>query len=173
MRYDAVQLGLVKEICDQSDLDYIELAPTPLGIGVALVFGEVDFTVVSFGVGDEDRVRITSGILKSIDPTDLLDSVEERRSRGLEAANYFNRLDAEYLVVLHESASDLVLLVQQTFKFDFVWAPPKHLINACIKTLPEVAQTYRTIGDQKWSLSGQPWRSNFENYNDLLLRSLA
>src|SRR3954470_21566666 len=100
------QLERVKVLCAQSGLKYQELAPTFMGGGVAVGFGETDYVILSIaGGGNENQLLVTSGVLNDIRQDRLL---------ALEAANHFTSNNTAYPVFLHDAEVGWALLVQQT-----------------------------------------------------------
>ncbi len=91
----AQQLERVKVTCSQIGLKYVELPPWFMGLGIAIGFGETDYTVLSIlGGGSESQLMTTSGILKNIN---------QDRGAALHAVNRFNQQNSSYTVYLHDA----------------------------------------------------------------------
>lgn len=158
------QLERVKVLCTQSGLKYVELAPTFMGAGVAVGFGETDYVVLSVaGGGNENQLQITSGVLNEI---------KQDRAQALEAANYFTSNNAAYPVYLHDAEVGWALLMQQIFPVELLLDVPAFFTNFCVKALPQVVVQYRQTVAEKWDLGGRPWEWNPQDHNSLLIRSM-
>ena len=158
------QIERVKVLCAQLGLKYQELAPTFVGAGIAIGFGETDYVVVSVGAGgNENQLMITSGVLNDI---------FRDRAMALEAANYFTSNNTAYPVYLHDAEVGWALLMQQTIPVELALDVPSFFVNFCVKALPQVVANYRETAAEKWTLGGRPWQWNAEDHNALLIRSM-
>lgn len=157
------QLERVKVLCSQSGLNYLELAPTFMGAGVVVGFGETDYVILSVGGGgNENQLLITSGILTGI---------KQDRSVALEAANYFTSNNSAYPVYLHDAEVGWALLMQQTLPVELLLDVPAFFVN-CVKALPQMTISYRQTIAEKWDLGGRPWQWTSEDHKGLLIRSM-
>lgn len=158
------QVERVKVLCTQSGLKYAELAPTFMGAGIAIGFGETDYVILSVaGGGNENQLLITSGVLNDI---------TQDRATALEAANYFTSNNSAYPVYLHDAEVGWALLMQQTFPVELLLDVPAFFVNFCVKALPQVTVSYRQTIAEKWDLGGRPWQWTAEDHNGLLIRSM-
>lgn len=158
------QIERVKVLCTQSGLKYQELAPTFMGAGIAIGFGETDYVVVSVGAGgNENQLMITSGVLYDI---------TRDRAMALEAANYFTSNNTAYPVYLHDAEVGWALLMQQTIPVELALDVPSFFVNFCVKALPQVVANHRETAAEKWTLGGRPWQWVAEDHNALLFRSM-
>ncbi|MDP9459911.1 MAG: hypothetical protein M3Q22_06575 [Actinomycetota bacterium] len=134
-----------------------------MGLGIAIGFGETDYTVLSIlGGGSESQLMTTSGILKNIN---------QDRGAALHAVNRFNQQNSSYTVYLHDAEAGWSLLVQRTTPIEVFFDSPSYL-NALVRGLPMAVQEMRQQIAQETALGGQPWRWNPQDHNDLLIRSL-
>ena len=159
----AQQLDRVKAACSLTGLKYVELPPTVFGVGVAIGFGQTDYTILSIlGGGSESQVMATSGILKNI---------AQERGPALEVANRFNQNNSSYSVYLHDAQAGWSLLVQRTTPVKVFLDCPDYL-NAIVRALPMAVQEFRQTIAQETQLGGQPWTWTEQDHSDLLVRSM-
>jgi hypothetical protein len=158
------QLDRVKVLLSQVSLKYIELPPpvVPLGVGVAVGFGEVGYVTVSVMGALEDQVMITSGILKDI-----------RRDRlaALSACNQFTSANTQYPVYLLAAEDGWSLLTQRTFPVDVMFEVPAFFSHA-VRSLPSASAECRATLAEQYDLGGRPWAWNGEDVPDLLFTSM-
>ena len=159
----AQQLERVKVACSQLGLKYLELEPTFVGVGVAIGFGETDYTVLSvMGGGSEEQLMTTSGILKDID---------QDRPASLEIVNRFNQRNSAHTVYLHDAEVGWSLLVQRTTPVEVFLDSPSFL-SALVRGLPMAVQEFRRELAQETHLRGEPWTWTAEDRSSLLIRSM-
>jgi hypothetical protein len=157
------QLERVKVACSQLGLKYVELQPTVMGVGIAIGFGQVDYTILSvMGGGNEGQLITTSGILKDI---------AQDRLAALEIVNRFNQRNSAYTVFLHDAEVGWSLLVQRTTPVEVFLDSPTFL-SALVRGLPVATAEYREELAQVTSLGGAPWVWTAEDHSNLLLRSV-
>jgi hypothetical protein len=157
------QLERIKVLCTQSGLKYLELAAQFIGVGIAIGFSEVDYSILSvMGGGNENQLMITSGILNEIN---------QDRLAALEAANYFNQSNTAYPVFLHDAQIGWALIMQQTYPIELLLDVPQYFSN-CVRALPQVVVEYRNTIAEKWDLGGRAWSWTEEDHHALLIRSM-
>lgn len=159
----AQQLERVKVACSQLGLKYLELEPTFVGVGIAIGFGETDYTVLSvMGGGSEGQLITTSGILKDID---------QDRPAALEIVNRFNQRNSAHTVYLHDAEVGWSLLVQRTTPVEVFLDSPNYLA-ALVRGLPMAVQEFRQELAQETHLGGESWTWTAQDHSDLLIRSM-
>ncbi len=159
----AQQLERVKVTCSQIGLKYVQLPSQFLGVGIAIGFGETDYTILSImGGGSESQLMTTSGILKNI---------TQDRGAALQAVNRFNQENTSYTVYLHDAEAGWSLLVQRTTPIEVFLDTPTYL-NALVRALPMAVQEMRQKLAQETVLGGEPWSWNPQDHNQLLIRSM-
>jgi hypothetical protein len=159
----ARQLERVKALCSQIGLKYLELPTQFVGVGIAIGFGEMDYTILSIMAGgSETHLMATSGILKDIN---------RDRVAALRIVNRFNQQNTAYTVYLHDAEACWSLLVQHTAPIEVFLAVPSYL-NAMVRGLPMAVQEFRQQLTQEAELGGQPWSWTERDHSDLLLKSM-
>jgi|ERR1035437_5465336 hypothetical protein len=159
----AQQLERVKVACSQLGLKYLELQATFVGVGVAIGFGETDYTVLSImGGGSEGQLITTSGILKHIN---------QDRPAALEIVNRFNQRNTSYTVYLHDAEVGWSLLVQRTTPVEVLLDSP-NFMSSLVRGLPIAVQEFRQELAQETHLGGEPWTWTAQDHSDLLIRSM-
>jgi hypothetical protein len=157
------QLEKIESLCTRSGLRYVELASEVMGVGIAVGFGQYDYTILSIlGGGSENQVMITSGILTDI---------KKDRLSALEAANHFTSDNTACPVYFHDAEAAWSLLIQQTYPVQLMIDVPQYF-NNCVRGLPHTASEYRNTAAAKWDLGGRPWEWTPEDRESLLMRSL-
>jgi hypothetical protein len=159
----AQQLERVKALCSQIGLKYVELPAQFMGVGIAVGFGETDYTILSImGGGSESHLMTTSGILKDINRS---------RETALQRVNRFNQQNTAYTVYLHDAEAGWSLLVQHTAPIEVFLDVPGYL-NALVRGLPMAVQEFRQQLAEEAELGGQPWSWTAQDQSELLLRSM-
>jgi hypothetical protein len=159
----AQQLERVKALCSQIGLKYVELPAQFMGVGIAIGFGETDYTILSImGGGSESHLMTTSGILKDINRS---------RETALQRVNRFNQQNTAYTVYLHDAEAGWSLLVQHTAPIEVFLDVPGYL-NALVRGLPMAVQEFRQQLAEEAELGGQPWSWTAQDQSELLLRSM-
>ena len=159
----AQQLERVKTLCSQIGLKYLELPAQFVGVGIAIGFGETDYTILSIMAGGSERhLMTTSGILKDI---------HRDRVAALRIVNRFNQQNTAYTVYLHDAEAYWSLLVQHTAPVEVFLDVPSYL-NALVRGLPMAVQDFRRQLTQEPELGGQPWSWTAQDHNELLLKSM-
>lgn len=157
------QLQRVKTLCSRVGLEFVELPPQMVGVGLALGFGPNDFVILSvMGGGSESALMITSGLLKQIQPD---------RTAALEAANHLTRERPSFPVYLHDAEAGWALLMQQSFPIQLLSEVPG-FFDANVRGMPGIATEARATIRERWDLGGLPWEWTVEDLNSLLLRSM-
>jgi hypothetical protein len=160
----AQQLERFKALCDQLQLQYVDLGAQLLGVGIAVGFGQTDYVVASIMATQENKLLITSGILNHI---------KQDRMTALEAANHFTMSNTLYPVFVHDAgAGGSALLLQQTHPIELLIEAPDYL-DVSIRGVPQIASKYRTTIAERWDLGGRPWAWNEEDIWALLTRRMT
>jgi hypothetical protein len=159
----AQQLERVKALCSQIGLKYVELPAHVMGVGIAVGFGETDYTILSImGGGAESQLMTTSGILKNIN---------RNREAALQRVNRFNQQNTAYTAYLHDAEAGWSLLVQHTAPVEVFLDVPSYL-NALVRGLPMAVQEFRQQIAEEAELGGQPWSWTAQDHGELLMRSM-
>jgi hypothetical protein len=159
----AQQLERVKVLCSQIGLTYVDLPPFFMGCGIAIGFGETDYTILSIlAGGSESQLMATSGLLRDI---------HKDRGAALLAVNRFNQQNSSYTVYLHDAEAGWSLLVQRTTPIEVFLDSPSYL-SGLVRGLPSAVGEMREQIAQETALGGRPWRWEPQDHNDLLIRSL-
>jgi len=157
------QLERIENLCSQSGLTYVELAPLAMGLGIAVGFSETDYVILSvMAGGNEDQLMITSGVLNDI---------ERDRLRALEAVNRFNRNSSAYPVFLHDADVAWALIMQQTFPLDLMLQAPGFFVSS-VRGVPRVVLAYREELAESGELGGRAWSWTEQEHEELLIRSM-
>jgi hypothetical protein len=158
------QLDRIKALCAQVGLKYVELPDDTFGAGVGIGFGEAGHVILSvMGGGSENKLMITSGILKDI---------KQDRLAALNACNSFTSGNTLFPVYLHDARNGWSLLMQLTYPIDLMLDNPEYF-SLVVRTTPQIAAGHRTEIAEKYELGGQPWQWTAEDLNMLLAKSLA
>lgn len=131
-------------------------------VGIAIGFGQTDYTILSVSNSDPNQLTVTGGILKDI-KRDLV--------AALTIVNQFNQNNTSYTVYLHDAEVGWSLLVQRTTPLQVFVDSPAYL-NAQIRGLPKAVQELRGEIAEKTELGGQPWSWTAEDQRNLLNRSM-
>lgn len=155
-------LERVKSLTNQVGLKYAELPEAPVGVGIAVGFGETQCVVLSvMGGGSEGQLNITSGILRDI---------KQDRVTALSLCNGMVRDNPAYPIYLHDAPMGWDILVSNVFSIRMLIETPTFFANA-VRALPLVADNVRPKFLEA-NLGGQPFNWNPEDLNRLLLVSM-
>jgi hypothetical protein len=158
------QLARIKALCDQIGLKYVELPDDFFGAGVAVGFGEDGHVVLSvMGGGSENKLMITSGILKDI---------KQDRLAALTASNAFTSANTLFPVYLHDAGNGWSLLMQLTYTVDLLLDNPEYF-GLVVRSTPQISAQHRAEVAEKYDLGGQVWQWTAEDLRMLLTKSLA
>lgn len=159
----AQQLERVMGLCSQIGLKYLAVPAHFMGVGIAVGFGETDYTMLSIMAGGmESQLITTSGILKGIN---------RDSEAALKIVNRFNQQNTAYTVYLHDADDSWSLLVQHTAPIQVFFDAPGYL-NELVRGLPMAAQELRRQVAQETGLGGEPWSWTAHDHSALLLKSL-
>ena len=147
----------------QVGLRYAELPRpvAPVGVGIAIGFGETQYVILSVMGGGESQLYITSGILRDI---------KQDRLAALSLCNDIVKNNPSYPIYLHDAPMGWDILVANVFSIRMLFESPTFFVNA-VRGLPIVADNVRP---KFWeaNLGGQPFNWNIEDLNRLLLVSM-
>ena len=155
-------LERIKLLTNQVGLKYVELPEAPLGVGIAIVFAETQYTVLAvMGGGNENQLNVTSGILRDI---------RQDRLTALSLCNGMVRDNPAYPIYLHDAPMGWDILVSNVFSIRMLFESPTFFANA-VHALPIVADNVRP---KFWeaNLGGQPFNWNAEDLNRLMMVSM-
>jgi hypothetical protein len=140
----------------------MEILPGPLGVGIAMSWGETAFLVLTvLGYGNENHLYLTCGALRDI---------QQDRLSALDACNRLHQADASSTFYLHDAELGWDILAQQTFPVQLLLDVPQFFANSC-SNLPIVTEQGRKqFGDR--NLGGSPYRWNSEDLQRLFIRSM-
>ena len=155
------QLERIKGLVGQLDLNYQDIRPSPLGVGIGIAWSETRFVVLSVPM-TATLLFITSGVLRDIDKDPL---------SALTMCNARNQGTTAYPFFLHDADSGWDILVQQTHPIQLLFDVPQ-FFSACLRGVPDAAEeAQEEFLDGK--IGGRPYHWNLEDLDRLLLRSLA
>jgi hypothetical protein len=158
------QLERVKVVLKQLGLQYVDLEPTFAGVGVAVGFGETEYSVLTvIGGGLESQLIVTSGILKDI--------VKDRPA-ALETVNRCNQQNSFSTVYLHDAEAGWALLMQRTTPLEVFLDVPGFL-GMTVRTLALAVQELRKDIAGERNIGGQPWQWTEQDRAELLIRSMV
>jgi hypothetical protein len=150
-----------KSLITQIGWKYVELPEAPVGVGIAVSFGDTRYTVLSVIGGGEDRLNITAGILRNI---------QQDQITALGLCNGMTRDNPAYPIYLHEALIGWDILVSNMFPIRMLFESPTFFANT-VRGLPLVAEKVRPQFLEA-KLGGQPFNWNDEDLNRLLLVSM-
>lgn len=155
-------LERIKSLTTQVGLKYVELPEAPVGVGIAVGFGETRYTVLSvMGGGNEGQLNIAAGVLRDI---------QQDRVAALELCNGMVRDNPAYPIYLHDAPIGWDILVSNIFPVQLLIGAPTFFANS-VRALPIVADNVRPKFAEA-ELGGQPFRWDDEALNRLLLVSM-
>ncbi|MEH0929071.1 hypothetical protein [Micromonospora sp. CPCC 205558] len=156
------QLEQTMNVLTKIGLEYVELDPFVMGVGVAVPYGPADYVVISVsGGGSESLLNLTSGVLQDLsqEPLPILD-----------ACNKITRDNPIFPHFLHDAEAGWSVLVQHralaTVLYDV-----RGLMQVVVENLPVIARASR----EKLAAAGvvgRPYTWNPADANHLLIRSL-
>lgn len=155
-------LERVKALTTQVGLKYVELPEAPVGVGIAVGFGETQYTVLSvMGGGNEGQLNLTAGVLRDI---------QQDRLKALDLCNGLVRDNPAYPTYLHEAQIGWDILVGNIFPVSLLVGAPAFFANS-VRALPKMADSIRPEFVQA-QLGGEPFRWDDDGLNRLLLVSM-
>ncbi|WFE53889.1 hypothetical protein [Micromonospora sp. WMMD1155] len=156
------QLEQTKNALTNIGLEYVELGPFVMGVGVAVPYGPTDYVVISIsGGGSESVLNLTSGVLQDV-PRDPLPI--------LSVCNDITRDNPTFPHFLHDAEAGWAVLVQHRTLATVLYDAPA-LMRVVVENLPVVARDSR----EKLAAAGvvgRPYAWNSEDANHLLIRSM-
>lgn len=155
-------LGRIKSLTTQVGLKYVELPEAPVGVGIAVGFGETQYSVLSvMGGGSEGQLNIAAGVLRNI---------QQDRAKALELCNGMVRDNPAYPIYLHEAQIGWDILVANVFPVPLLVEAPNFFANS-VRALPKVADIVRPKFTEA-GLGGQSFLWDDEGLERLLLVSM-
>lgn len=155
-------LETIKSLTRQVGLTYIELPEAPVGVGIAVGFGDTQYTVLSvMGGGNEQQLNMAAGVLRDI---------QQERTTALELCNSMVRDNPAYPIYLHDAPIGWDILASNIFPVSLLIQAPAFFANS-VRALPIVAEQARPQFAEA-GLGGEPFRWDDQGLNRLLLVSM-
>lgn len=152
----------IKALTTQVGMTYVELPEVLAGVGIAVRFGETQFTVLSvMGGGNEGQLNLTAGVLRDI---------QQNRLEALALCNSLVRDNPAYPTYLHEAQVGWDILVSNMLPVSLLIQVPL-FFTASVRALPQMADSIRPEFVEA-GLGGQPFHWNEDDLNRLLLVSI-
>lgn len=157
-----VTLERIKSLTAQVGLKYIELPEAPVGVGIAVGFGENQFTVLSvMGGGNEGALNLTAGVLRDI---------QQDRLKALDLCNGLVRDNPAYPTYLHDAQIGWDVLVGNMYPVSLLIEVPTFFATS-VRALPKMADSIRSEFVEA-GLGGQPFHFDDDGLQRLLLVSM-
>ncbi|PYC66190.1 hypothetical protein C7C45_26050 [Micromonospora arborensis] len=156
------QLEQTKRALTRASLEYVELDPFVMGVGVAVPYGPTDYVIISIsGGGNESVLNLTSGVLQDLpqDPLPILD-----------VCNKLTRDNPIFPHFLHDAEAGWAVLVQHRALATVLYDVPG-LMKVIVENLPVIARQSR----EKLAAAGvvgRPYIWSPADANHLLIRSM-
>jgi hypothetical protein len=156
------QLEQAKCALARLGLEYFELDPFLIGVGVGVAFAPTDFVVVSVSAGgSESMLNFASGVLRDL---------PRNRPKILDVCNEITRNNPTFPHFLHDAEAGWDVLVQLRLPATVMYGAPRFM-RTIVENLPVAAQQSR----EKLAaagVEGRPYSWNATEVTHLLQRSL-
>jgi len=174
------QLEIVKQMVAATGQTFVELDPSPVGVGLALAWSDSQFIVLSIqGGGNEQQLFLTSGVLRDIGPIGepclaALMACNRKTADNSAFPFYINELRGLEAIgheVSPEAGQDV--LIQQRYPLQLLIDVPP-FFEYCIsrESLPAETDRARNEFAATSEIGGTPFSWNPEDVTRLLNRSL-
>jgi hypothetical protein len=148
------QLDRLRVVLDGLSLKYVEIEPRMTAVGLAVAFGDAEFSVLSISGGNSSYVYVTAGALKD---------VSHEKLQILEVCNDYVADRAEVPVYLHDADIGwdvLALYVDVPAYFGLI-----------LRAVPNAAIGVRQALGAK-GVAGEPYKFSEQDLNRLFITSV-
>jgi hypothetical protein len=155
------QLDRLRVVLDGLSLKYVEIEPRMTAVGLAVAFGDAEFSVLSISGGNSSYVYVTAGALKD---------VSHEKLQILEVCNDYVADRAEVPVYLHDADIGWDVLAQATHPVELYVDVPAYF-GLILRAVPNAAIGVRQALGAK-GVAGEPYKFSEQDLNRLFITSV-